>query len=75
MIKPEKLTLLNTIRQKLAERCQEKDIKTLLYVAMYLDPCFKKVLMLTTEMICEVKYSVFFEIRTCSMHSKGAAAK
>ena len=36
-------------RQSLFTRCQEEDIKTMLHVAMLLDPQFKKAPMLTAE--------------------------
>ena len=52
----------DAIRQNLSIRYQEEDIETMLSVAMYLDPRFKKGPILTTERKASVKSYLKYEL-------------
>ena len=60
----------DAIRQNLSARYQEEGIKTLLDVAMYLDPRFKKAPMLTTEKKASIKSSLKYDLVACILEER-----
>ena len=60
----------DAIRQNLSTRYQEEDIKTMLLVAMYLDPRFKKAPMLTAEKKASIKSFMKYKLEVCILNDR-----
>ena len=60
----------DAIRQNLPTRYQEEDIKTILLVAMYLDPRFKEAPMLTAEKKASIKSFMKYKLEVCILNDR-----
>ena len=60
----------DAIRQNLSTRYQEEEIETMLFVAMYLDPRFKKASMLTAGRKASIKSFLQYELEVCILNDR-----
>ena len=60
----------DTIRQNLSTRYQDEEIQTILLVAMYLDPRFKKAPMLTAEKKASMKSYIKYELEVYILNNR-----
>ena len=60
----------DAIRQNLATRYQEEEVETMLLVAMYLDPRFKKAPMLTVEKKARMKSFMKYELEVYILNDR-----